>query len=316
MTFKIGFLLLPSFSLLSYASAVEPLRGANRLSGRDLYAWSHYGVSDGSVTASSGAGLLADAVVGDVVEVDALVVCAAGNPAAFDDRTTFRWLRRVARRGTLIGGISGGAYVLARAGLLDGHRCTIHWEHAPAFREDFPEIPLDHARFVLDRDRLTCAGGVAALDMMHALIERHHGTELAAAVSEWYLHVDIRGGADEQRAGLSERYGVTDERLLRALAEIERRASTPPGRAELAGVARTHLRSLERLFARELGTSIAAHCQAVRLDRARLLLRQSGRPVLAVAVMCGFASASHFSRAYRARFGRSPRAERQARLDL
>ena len=136
----------------------------------------------------------------------------------------------------LLGGLSGGAYVLARAGLLTGRRCTVHWEHIPAFREDFAEIAVENGRFVLDRDRLTCAGGVAALDMMHALIEQHHGAELATAVSDWYLHTEIRAGAAEQRAGLADRYRVTDERLLSALAEIEQRTSSPPTRAELAAV--------------------------------------------------------------------------------
>ncbi|MGF3023815.1 GlxA family transcriptional regulator [Methylobacterium aquaticum] len=310
MTFRIGFLLLPGFSLLSYASAVEPLRGANQLSGRDLYAWSHVAVSGRTAAASNGAAILAEAEVGDAVDVDALFVCAAGNPARFADAPTFRWLRRLARGGMLIGGVSGGAYVLARAGLLAGRRCTIHWEHVPAFREDFPEIAVEHGRFVLDRDRLTCAGGVAALDMMHALIERHHGAELATAVSDWYLHTEIRGGAEAQRASLAERYRVDDVRLLRALAEIERRLSSPPTRQELATAAGTTLRTLERLFAESLGTTIGALSQDVRLDRARLLLRQSRRSVLEVADLCGFTSASHFSRAYKARFGHAPRAER------
>jgi transcriptional regulator GlxA family with amidase domain len=315
VTFRIGFLLLPGFSLLSYASAVEPLRGANRLSGRDLYAWSHVAVSGQATTASNGAVILAEAEVGDTVALDALFVCAAGNPAGFVDPATFRWLRRLSRSGMLIGGVSGGAYVLARAGLLEERRCTIHWEHVPAFREDFPDLAVEHGRFVLDRDRLTCAGGVAALDMMHALIEQHHGVELATAVSDWYLHTEIRGGAEAQRASLAERYRVDDVRLLRALAEIERRIASPPTRADLAAAAGTNLRSLERLFAEALGTTIGALGQAVRLDRARLLLRQSRRSVLEVADMCGFTSASHFSRAYKARFGRAPRAERSAGRD-
>lgn len=310
--FRVCFLLLPGFSLMSYASAVEPLRGANHLSDRDLYRWSHAAMTRGAVTASNGAAILADAEVGDPVDASALLVCAAGNPASFSDRRTFRWLRTLARRGMLLGGLSGGAYVLARAGLLDGHRCTIHWEHVPAFREDFPDIVVEPGRFVLDGDRLTCAGGVAALDMMHALIERQHGVELATAVSDWYGHTEIRGGAKEQRAGLAERYRVYDERLLKALAEIERRPSSPPTRAELAAVAGINLRSLDRLFARELGTSIAAHGQAVRLGRARLLLRQSARSILEIADMCGFESASHFSRAFRSRYGHPPRAERSS----
>ena len=309
-TFRVGFLLLPGFSLMSYAAAVEPLRGANTLSGRPLYAWTHVALEGAGATASNGATVLASAQVGETADLDALFVCAAGNPAAFRNPSALRWLRRMSRRPLLLGGLAGGAYALARAGLLDGYRCTIHWEHVPAFREDFPGIAIERGLYVFDRDRLTCAGGIAALDMMHALIESQHGHDLATAVSDWYLHTEVRLGSGAQRAALQDRYATSNEKLLRAIAEIERRVASPPGRAELAALAGTDIRYLERLFRRELGTTIGAHGLAIRLDRSRLLLRQSPRPVLEIATMCGFSSASHFARAYRARFGHPPRSER------
>jgi transcriptional regulator GlxA family with amidase domain len=185
---RVGFLLLPDFALMSYASAVEPLRAANRLAGRELYAWRHVSLDGETATASNGATIRADHSVGERIELDALLVCAGGNPALFSHPPTYRWLRTLARRGVAVGGVSGGAYVLARAGLLDGYRATIHWEHIPAFSEEFPHLAVERSLFVIDRDRWTCAGGIAALDLMHALIERDHGHALAAAVSEWYLH--------------------------------------------------------------------------------------------------------------------------------
>jgi transcriptional regulator GlxA family with amidase domain len=308
---RVGFLLLPDFSLMSYASAAEPLRAANRLGGRSLYAWEHISLDGEAATASNGASIRAQHRVGEPIELDALFVCAGGNPAMFSDTPTYRWLRTLARKGVAIGGVSGGAYVLARAGLLDGYRVTIHWEHLPAFVEEFPDLNVERNLFVIDRDRLTCAGGIAALDLMHALIERDHGHALASAVSEWYLHTEVRLGSGPQRMSLRQRFGVSNPKLLKALSEIERRLEKPPSRAEIAAAVGTSVRQLDRLFARDLKTSIGAHAAKVRLARARDLLRQTSKPVVEVAVMCGFASASHFSRAYRAAYGHPPSAERR-----
>jgi transcriptional regulator GlxA family with amidase domain len=307
---RVGFLLLPDFALMSYASAVEPLRAANRLAGRELYSWRHISVDGEAATASNGASIRADHRVGEKIALDALFVCAGGNPALFSDPAVYRWLRVLARNGAAIGGVSGGAYVLARAGLLDGYRATIHWEHLPAFSEEFPHLAIERSLFEIDRDRLTCAGGIAALDLMHALIERDHGHDLAAAVSEWYLHTEVRLGSGPQRMTLRERFGVSNPKLLKALSEIERRIEDPPSRKELAALAGTSVRQLERLFAQHLKTTIGAHGLRARLSRARALLRQTSKPVLEIAVMCGFASASHFSRAYRGAYGHPPKAER------
>lgn len=309
---RVGFLLLPDFALMSYASAAEPLRAANRLAGRELYTWRNISLHGETATASNGASIRADHRIGDKIDLDALFVCAGGNPALFSDRAVYRWLRTLARSGVSIGGVSGGAYILARAGLLDGYRATIHWEHLPAFSEEFPHLTIERSLFVIDRDRLTCAGGVAALDLMHALIERDHGHELASAVSEWYLHTEVRLGSGPQRMTLRERYGVSNANLLKALGEIERRIEEPPSNAELAALAGTSVRQLERLFAKHLKTTIGAHGQQVRLARAQTLLRQTSMPVLNVAVMCGFASASHFSRIYRQAYGHSPKGERRS----
>ena len=309
MTRRIGFLLVPDFALMSYAAAAEPLRAANVLGGRALYEGLNVSLDGGPIRASNGATILADARVGEAVALDIAFVIQGGNPARFEDPVLSVWLRALARRGVLLGGISGGAYALARAGLLDGHRCTVHWEYAAAFREEFPRVRLERGLYVADRDRLTCGGGVAALDMMHALIAREHGPALAGEVSAWFLHTEARAGSGPQRA-TAERHGTRHPTLVAALAEIERTVAGPPSRAEIAARAGTSLRYLERLFAAHLGTTIAAHALAVRLDRARALLRQTGRPVLEVALMTGFTSASHFARAYRARHGRPPRAER------
>lgn len=304
----IGFLLIPGFSLLAYASAVEPLRAANRLAGRELYRWRHAAPGDRPARASSGAAIVPDLDFGsEAGSLDMFFVCASGNPATFDDRKTFSWLRRLARQRIVLGGISGGPFVLAKAGLLAGRRCTIHWEHMAAFQESFPDIPLTRSLFEIDNDRITCAGGVAGLDMMIALIARDHGADLGAAVSEWLLHTHIREGGKPQRMDLRFRLGVGDERLLAVLREMERHVEAPLSRQRLAGLAGMSLRQLERSFRSQLDRGIHEHYLTLRLARARQLLRETSLPMLEIALATGFTSASQFARVFRQRFGLAPR---------
>lgn len=307
---KIGILLAPDFALMSYASAVEPFRAANRLSGRDLYEWRHISADGQPVRASNGVQIVPDNAVGDVVVFDLLIVCAGGNPSEFRHNATLAWLRQVARSGTRIAGVSGGPLIVARAGLLEGYRCTIHWEHIPAFVEEFPRHDLRRSLFEIDRDRLSCSGGTAALDMMHFLVEEDHGHELASDVAEWFLHTHVRSGDGPQRMPVRERLAVGDPKLVRVLETMDDNLESPVGRTDLARLAGVSVRQLERLFKAHLSRSIADHYMELRLRRARILLVQSTLSVLEVAIASGFVSASHFSRAYKIRFGRPPRADR------
>lgn len=307
-----GFLLVPGFAMMSYASALEPLRAANTLAGRELYRWRHCSSDGNPVQASSAVTIAVDGDLDAMHCLDTVVVCAGGNPATFSDAATLRWLRTAARHGLTIGGVSAGPYILAKAGLLDGHRATVHWEHGPAFAEAFPRVSLMRSLFEIDRGRLTCAGGVAALDMMHEVIGADHGYELARAVGDWFLQAHVRPGTGSQRLGVRERFGVRSAKLEKIIAFMETRIEEPAGRAELAAAAGVSLRQLNRLFAGQLGLAPERFYLQLRVTRARELLRQTNLPITEVAIATGFASASHFSRSFKAHFGRSPRNERGA----
>lgn len=309
---RVGFLLIPGFALMSYASAIEPLRAANALAGTPLYRWRHIAMQGTGVTASNGVRIEADVDVRDAGRLDLILVCAGGNPQTFRHAPTLAFLRRMARHGVRLGGVSAGPYLLAQAGLLDGYRCTLHWEHIPAFTETFPFLRLSHALFEIDRDRFTCAGGIAALDMMHALIRLDHGPALAAAVSDWFLQTDVRRGEAAQRLSPVERYGVHHAGLVATLSRMEQNVETPLPRERLAAAAGLSVRQLERLFATHLRSTIVRHYARIRLERARVLLRQTTMPIGEVALATGFADAAGFSRAYRRQFGLPPRRERQA----
>ncbi len=305
-----GFLLIPGFALLAYASAVEPLRAANILSGRTLFRWRHLSPDGLPVAASNGLTIHPDMRLEDAAELDTLIICAGGNPAGFRDRATLTRLRLLSHGKLRLGGVSGGPYILARAGLLRGYRFTLHWEHAESFSEDFPQLDLRRSLFEIDRDRLTCSGGTAPLDMMHALLARDHGAALAMRVSEWFLQTQIREGANPQRMAPGQRLGISNRAMLKVLEFMEGEIETPSSRDRLAELGGVSVRQLERLFRQHLGCTPGTHYRSLRLERARMLLRQTSLSVLEIAMACGFASASHFSRAYRVAFGHPPVSER------
>ena len=310
---SVGFLLIPGYALLSYAASVEPLRAANMLSGRTLYRWWNAAPGDKPAIASNGAAVLPDMKIAAESEPpDLLLVCAGGNPSVFKDRRAFAWLRRLADRGAIIGGVSGGPFILARAGLLEKRRFTVHWEHLPALREEFPHLHVTQSLFELDRDRFTCSGGVAALDMMAALITRDHGYELGAAVSEWFLHTNVREGSGPQRMELRRRVGIADEKLLKVLKTMEAHLESPLAREKLADEAGLSIRQLERSFRHDLGRGVHEHYLALRVARARQLLRETSRTMLEIALATGFGSASQFSRSFRRIEGVTPREVRAA----
>lgn len=310
MANRLGFLLIDGFALICYASVVEPFRAANRLSGEEHYVWRHYSVDGRPARASNGVTLAVDGSVESMDGIDMLFVCAGGNPALFQDARTFVQLRRAGRFGVRLVGVSGGPFILARAGLLDDYRCTVHWEHEVAFLETFSAPRLERGLFVVDRNRITCAGGLSGLDLAVALISQDFGTSLARRVSDWYIQTEQRQGADPQRRGPGQRYQVSSEALARALFAMEESCGDPLDRSLLASIAKVSIRQLERLFAGQLGTTIAAHYQALRLDNAHRLLTETTMKVADVAVASGFENASHFSREYKRRFTTPPSALR------
>lgn len=311
----LGFLLLPKFSMMAFVSAVEPLRVANRLAGAEFYRWEIVSLDGASIAASNGMSLVADrnlAQLGRSPSRYRTVVVGAGfEPEQGYDRRIRDWLRRLDRNGVELGAMDTGSFVLARAGLLDGYRATTHWEVLDSFREQFPKVEAEGGLFAIDRNRLTCAGGTAALDMMLHVISRRHGHRLATAVSEQFIHARIRDPQDRQRMEPAARQGVSHAGLGRAIALMEKNLEEPLDAGRMARAAGLSQRQLERLFRQHLNTTPQRYYLDLRLQRARALLQYSEMPVVEVAVACGFGSAAHFSRSYHAWAGRSPRAERR-----
>lgn len=311
-TQDIGFLLLPGFALMSYASASEPLRAANLIAGRPLYRVQAFTPDGKPAVSSSGAMIPAESPPRRAGLLHTLFVCAGGDMHHWMDPAALACLRTLAREGVRIGGISGGPYLMAAAGLLKDRHFTIHWEHAPALKEAFPDLDPKPARFVIDGNRITCGGGIAPLDMMHALISERFGSDFARRVSDWYLHTQVEAPVAPQRASIAERYQIHHPILLTVLGKMETTLEAPMSRAAMARFAGITPRHLDRLFAGHAGTSYATEYRRLRLEHARRLLQQSALSISEIALSTGFSSPGHFSRLYQEAFGMTPRAARQA----
>jgi transcriptional regulator GlxA family with amidase domain len=304
--FRIGLLLVEGFALMSFASVVEPLRAANLLAGRTLYVVRAIPAAGELATSSAGALVPAQGRVGEAADYDLILVVAGGDPMAFGEGRAIAWLRHAARTGVTLGGVSGGPVILARAGLMAGRRMTVHWEHAAALAETVPGLLLERTLYVIDRDRVTCAGGTAPLDLMHALIAGHHAAGFARRVSDWFLHTEVRPPGGAQRAGLVERLGTTTRAVVDAVAAMENHIGDPLDLGQLARAAGVGPRQLNRLFREKLGLSTMAYYRQLRLETGRNLLRNAPLAVTDVALATGFATPAHFSRAFRACYGEPP----------
>jgi transcriptional regulator GlxA family with amidase domain len=305
-----AFLLLPRFAMLAFSAAVEPLRAANLLSGRELYTWRILSADGRPAVCSNGAMVSAEGGPTDDAPYDTIVVCGGVDAHRFQDAATLAWLRASARRGAQVGAISDGSFVLARAGLLEGRRCTIHWNCLDAFMETFPDLDVKRELYEIDRNRFTCSGGTASLDLMLGMIENDHGHGLAVQVADQFLHDRIRANDDRQRLSLRVRVGAAHPKLLEAVQLMEDNLEEPLSRMELARRIGVSSRQLERLFQKYLGMTPSGYYVELRLLRAHMLLSHSSLSVMEVGLACGFVSASHFTKRYRERFNRTPRLTR------
>jgi len=303
--FCIGFLLIDGFALMSYSSAEEPLRAANLLH-PNAYQITHLCLEAGGAVSSSGATIPAIPIADVSESFDMILVVAGGDPFKIDAPSLYKWLRWQAGHGVLVGGVSGGPVVLSMAGLMHGYRMTLHWEHAQALSEHAPALLIERSLYVIDRNRLTCAGGTAPLDMMHALITQHHGAGFARQVSDWFLHTNVRLSSEPQRAGLAERYRTHNQSILAVIETMENHIADPLELKQLAAVVGLGVRQLNRLFKQKLGMSTIAFYRKLRLDIAENLLMQSQLSVTEIAMAAGFVSSAHFSSTFKSSYGVSP----------
>ena len=304
------FALVDEFTHLAFSCAVEPLRIANLVSKQELYRWSLASEDGLTATASNGLATQVQHRFAALPPSDWIVVVSGLNLRQKRLGGLIAALRRARSGGTPIGSICSGAYVLAKAGFLDGLKASIHWEYHDGFKEEFPEVQLVDSVFVTNAKFVTASGGTAAADLMLHLIERDHGYDLAVAVADQMVYNAVRGSEAAQRVSIQSRKGIRNAHLIQAVELMRGHLHSPLPPAQIAERAGISTRQLERLFDRYLGTSPKKYYMEMRLERAHHLLLQTEGGITEVALACGFVDTGHFGRVYRARFGVSPARQR------
>ncbi|MFT7107136.1 MAG: transcriptional regulator GlxA family with amidase domain [Yoonia sp.] len=304
------FVLMSNFTMLCFAAAIESLRIANRTAGKELYKWKIISEGGQDAVCSNGCAFQVDDDLCELERDDTIMLCGGIDIQKATTKRTLNWLRREARRGAAIAGLCTAGYSMAKAGLLDGKKATIHWENQDSFAEEFEEVVLTKSVFVVDGNRITTAGGTASIDLMIKLIADHHGEDLANAVADILIYSAIRTDQDTQRLSIPTRIGVRHPKLSRVIQMMEQNIEEPISPATLAKDVGMSTRQLERLFRRYLSRSPKRYYMELRLQKARNLLMQTDMTVINVALACGFASPSHFSKCYRSHYDTTPYRER------
>jgi AraC family transcriptional regulator, carnitine catabolism transcriptional activator len=301
-----AFVLVPGFTLLAFSSAVEPLRIANQLSQQPLYRWRVLSESGKPEVSSSGIPVGVEGRIGPMDKATQLFVCAGNPQMAAADPAIVAAVQRHHRFGGAVGGICTGAVALAKAGLVEGRRFTLHWENQPGFVETFPNLSPTLSRFEVDGRLLTCGGGAASTDMMLSIIAEDHGGAFAAMVSEMCLRTVMPGVNSEQRSSLAALMSSRNPVIVATVTLMNRHIDTPLSMDELAAAAGYSRRHLERLFRDAVGKTPGEFYRGLRLDRGRNLLSTTDLTLMEISLACGFSTVSHFSKSFRARFGTAP----------
>jgi transcriptional regulator GlxA family with amidase domain len=311
---RFAFLLVNDFTLISMSSAIEPLRMANRICGSEVYAWKTISESGGAVSASDGLSVNVDCGIEDtgVLEnTDAIIVCGGWHIRQNTTDAVLRFLRMASQAGLGLGSICTGSFVLAQAGLLDGFRCSVHWENMGALADLFPKVHVSRNVYTIDGNRYTCSGGTSPVDMMLHFIKQQCGPEVSAGVAEQFIYERVRSSGDRQRIPLKHFVGYQSGKLITAVDLMEANIREPMSLQDIARYTGTSGRQLQRLFMRYLMCTPSQYYKQIRLRRARELLHQTRMNLVEISTLTGFVSSSHFSKSFKEHFGHSPSAERR-----
>ena len=307
---RVGIVGIGGFSLMSMASTIEPLRAANLIAGQTLYEL------DFLSTVASGRSSVGLQIPGAVPlrgagKQEFIILVAGGDPFAVADRNLFDWLREQDDAEATLCGVSGGPVILARAGVMAGYRMTVHWEHRERLISLFPSLMVSRALYVRDRRRLTCAGGIAPTDMMHAMISYDHGADFAQKVSDWFLHTDIRSSTRPQRGSVAARFGSRDKHVQAAIQFMQDSLGDSFSLEDVARNCNLSKRQLTRRFQEDIGTTPMKLAMTLRLETGRDLLGSRNLSVTEIAYALDFSSSAHFTTLFRRHFGETPSGARK-----
>ncbi len=301
--------MIDGYPLIPFSCVVDALRVANRLSKMQLYEWRYYAPNPNPVSASSGI-IVPTQPLCEARNLETLVICAPSTAQHFNDASTIKILKNLDKQGVNLGSVSSGSFILAKAGLLDKCRFTIHWENIPVFKEIYPQLKVAFTLYEIDQKRFTCSGGTAALDMMLKLIENQYGRVLAQEISQQFQHDRIRTETDSQQMADRIDLAMSAPKLIDVINLMESNIELPLPLPSIARQSKLSLRQIERLFRKYRSLTPSQYYLSLRLTHAKQLLLNTNRSVIDISIATGFESQSYFTACYRKVFGYSPRNHR------
>ena len=288
---------------------VDSLRKANIISGKELYSWEFFAPSEEQVSASCGISVPTRSLT-EAKDLETLIIVAPNESQHFDDSAILNKIKAMDQRNVNIGSASSGSFIMARAGLLDHCRCTIHWENIPVFKELYPHIDVAFTLYEISERRFTCSGGTAALDMMLKLIENQYGRQLAQDISQQFQHDRIRTEIDSQQMADRIDLAMSAPKLIDVINLMENNIEVPLSLPSIAEKCNLSLRQIERLFHKYRNDTPSQYYLSLRLTHAKQLLLNTNRSVIDISIATGFETQSYFTACYRKHFGSSPRNHR------
>lgn len=305
------FFLLPTYSPMDVSIAIETMHEANQSGANPAYTWRIHSESGHSFPSRSGITIDVNGGLDEVAPNATIILCGGNVMGGSASPNLLNWLRKSVRHGASLGSFGSGCAVLAQAGLLpEQNSVAAHWAISSAMREVFPQVDIRQQVYEKSSKLMTCAGGLASLDMFIALIAEDQGNHCAQQTADALVCSSVRDAENEQTLSLHCRMGVQSAHLVTAIKIMQNNIETPLSPAQIANEIGVSCRQLERLFAKYLGTSPKSYCTKLRLEQARMLLQQTSMSILEVAVACGFRSTATFSKLYRRRFDVTPSGER------
>ena len=303
---SVTFVLIPQFTMLAFTAALEPFRVANQLAGKELFRWHVYSETGLAVASSNGVPVQPDGPMPVEPAPGYVLACGGVRPERNITAPVANWLRFAWRRGCTIGGLCTGAYALARAGILQGRKFTLHWENIDSFRETYPDLEPSRQIYCFDGRVVTCAGGAAAAELSLKIISDIFGPHLAQEVMDMCLLVHRREAEDSQTASHAARLQTRNSKVLMTIALMEARIEQGFDLQAYADHVGVTGRQLQRLFRHHLGMTPQEYMNTLRLRHGRMLLTETNMPVLEVALACGYESSSSFSKGFRKKYGIAP----------
>jgi transcriptional regulator GlxA family with amidase domain len=311
---RLGFMMFPGFPMACLTQAIEPLRAANEITGRQEFTWTLVAETAASVRSSAAIGFEPDVTLQELAGVDHLYLLSPPTAQFADPRRSPARLRWLDRTGMVLGAFSGGIFPLARAGLMEGRACSVHWCYEAAFKADFPQIAAREVTILREGRRITASGAGAVFDLMLLLIEERLGRDCMTEVACWFQHPFVRDADASQKVPVARAGGTTDSlpaAIREAIRLFETHVEDPLRIPDVAAAVGLSGRHFERMFKRETGQSPLRYYHQLRLMKARQRVLYSSDTLRDIAASVGYMTSSPMVRHYTALFGVSPRDERR-----